>query len=178
MSNPHISRPQVHRLAEACGEQTDAFQSTAYRLTRQQRTLSRFFEQNFETMGPMAGQAALYMLAVTIRIFEQVGGRMKKVSGKDIIESTKRIQPFIDSLRPADKGFCQRAKASQGRAQPHILDEVLWALYERKDESDSEVDLDLEQSALVYFMLWTAVECLDANWTPPQGWVPTDGVDG
>jgi hypothetical protein len=172
MANPAILRDQVHALAEACGDAGDAFQSTATRLIKDQRKLSRFFEQNMTDMGPMPAQVSLYMLSVVLRIFEQVGGRMKKINGRDLDTAKARVQEVVGDLIPADASLIERAKSIDWRAQPHILDEVLWALYERDDKEEGEVDLDLDASALVYIMLWTAVEALDANWSPPKGWTP------
>ena len=79
----------------------------------------------------------------------------------------------MSGLLPFDEGFPERVRGVDGRAQPHILDEVLWALYERgEDKQEGEVDLDTDASALVYIMLWTAVEALDENWSPPSEWTP------
>ena len=174
MPNPAITRAQVHELAEACSDAAEKFQSTATRLVKEQRRLSRFFEQNFADMGPMPGQVSLYMLSVVLRIFEQMGGRMHKVAGRDIDEAVARIDAVAEQLLPPDRELNARAKAIEWRAQPHILDEVLWALYERDDDEkkEGETDLDPEQSALVYTLLWAAVEALDNNWTPPPGWDP------
>jgi hypothetical protein len=170
MANPAISRDQVHALAEACSDEAEAFNPTATRLVKDQRRLSRFFEQNMGAMDPMSAQVSLYMLSVSLRIFEQVGGRMKKVNGDDLKAASRKIEAQLGGIFPADAGFCERAKAAD-RAQPHLLDEILWALYERDDDDkkDGEVDLDPEQSALTYLLLWTAVEALDANWAPPAG---------
>ena len=172
MANPAILRDEVHTLAEACGDAGDEFQSTATRLIKGQRRLSRFFEQNMAAMGPMPAQVSLYMLSVVLRIFEQVGGRMKKVTGQDLDDAMKKVQSAAANLMPADEKFIERAQAVDSRSQPHILDEVLWALYERDDKQDGEVDLDHDASALVYIMLWTAVEALDENWSPPKDWNP------
>ncbi len=174
MANPAISREQVHALAEACGDAGDDFQSTATRLIKEQRRLSRFFEQNMAAMSPMSAQVSLYMLSVVLRIFEQVGGRMKKINSHDLTQAMLDVQANAEKLMPADEQFIERAKAIEWRAQPHILDEVLWALYERDDDEmqEGEVDLAPNESALVYIMLWTAVEALDNNWTPPPDWTP------
>jgi hypothetical protein len=168
MPNAAIPRDRVHTLAEACSDEGEGFQSRATRLIKEQRRLTRFFEQNMAPMGPLPGQVALYMLTVVLRIFEQSGGRLKKVTGKDIDESVARVQAMTDQLMPADKTVPVRAKAIDWRAQPHILDEVLWALYEReeKEKKEGEVDLGEPESLMVYLMLWSAVEALDANWEP------------
>ena len=177
MPNLAISRDEVHRLAEGCSDEGDAFQSTASRLIREQRRLSRFFEQNAEPMGPMAGQVALYMLSVSIRIFELIGGRLAKVNGTDLADASARVQAAVRSaeLLPAGDDFAERAKSVGWRAQPHLLDEVLWALFERDEEKkEGEVDIEPDQSALVYIMLWVAIEALDRNWRPPASWGPDD----
>jgi hypothetical protein len=174
MPNPAIPRDRVHALAEACSDDGVAFQPVAMRLIKEQRRLSRFFESNMADMGPMPGQVALYMLSVVLRIFEQCGGRLKKVSGAEIEEAIGRVQGVADQLLPADGGVPERARAIDWRAQPHILDEVLWALYERddKEKKEGEVDLEDPQSFMVYLMLWAAVETLDASWTPSAGASP------
>jgi hypothetical protein len=174
MANPAITRDTVHELAEACSEAGDSFQSTAARLIKEQRKLSRYFEDNIGTLGPMNAQVALYMLAVSIRVLQQVGGRLRKASGSDLNGATTRIQAVVDSLLPADEGFADRARAIEWRAQPHLLDEILWALYERpaEDKKEEEVDIPHGESALIYLLLWTAVEALDANWVPPRDWQP------
>ena len=90
MANPAINREKVHALAEACSDQGEAFQPVATRLIKHQRRLSRFFEQNVAEMGPMASQVGLYMLSVSLRIFDQVGGRMGKVNGDDLNAATAK----------------------------------------------------------------------------------------
>ena len=168
MPNTAINRDKVHALAEACSDQGDTFQPVATRLIKNQRRLSRFFEQNVGEMGPMASQVGLYMLSVSLRIFDQIGGRLSKVNGEDIASATARVQGAAGDLFPADDSFHERAKAVDWRAQPHLLDEILWALFERDDRTEGEVDLEPEKAALVYLMLWAAVEALDANWTAPE----------
>jgi hypothetical protein len=166
MPNAPIPRDRVHELAEACSDEGPDFQSRATRLIKEQRRLSRFFEENMAPMGPLPGQVALYMLTVVMRIFEQSGGRMKKVTGSDIDAAVDRVQATTDSLLPADKSVPERARTIEWRAQPHILDEVLWALYERdeKEKKEGEVDLGEEESLMVFMMVWSAVEALDTNW--------------
>ena len=182
MSNPAILRPQVHRLAEACSAEAEAFQSTAMRLVKEQRRLSRFIEQSFATLDAkqelrfVVGQVSVYMLSVSLRVFEQVGGRMRKVTSDDISAATARIQAVADQLLPADGGFAARARAVEWRAQPNLLDEILWALFDRAEKQEGEMDLPTDISALVYMILWASVEALDANWTPPKGWSPESGL--
>lgn len=172
MTNPAIPRDQVHEYAERCSDEGDTFQPTATRLIRDQRRLVRFFEQNTEPMGDLPAQVSLYMLSVVLRIFEQVGGRMNKVAGRDLDSASARIQAVAEQLLPLDGGVADRARAIDWRAQPHILDEILWALYDREEKKEGEADLEPEASFMVYLMLWTAVEALDGNWRPPRDWSP------
>ncbi len=169
MSNPAISREEVHRLAEICGNDPMGHQPTATRLLKEQRRLSKFFEENAVGIGPMPAQVALYMLSVCMRIFEQTGGRMGKVSLETLDRAASKVDRYTDAVLPADKQLAERARAIEDRAQPHLLDEILWALYDREDsdKKEGESELDPAQSAMVYLMLWTAVEALDASWKAP-----------
>lgn len=169
MANPAIPRDIVHAYAEACSDEGDAFQPVANRLIKEQRRLSRFFEDNAAPLGVLNTQVAIYMLSVCMRVFDRVGGRMRKVSGADIAKAQERVQARLDQVMPPDDTLNERAKAVEDRAQPHLLDEVLWALYERDDEDmkESEQQLDPKVSAMVYIMLWTAVEALDSCWKAP-----------
>lgn len=130
MANPPISREVVHRLAEACSEAGEAFQSVAMHLLRDQRRLGRFVEQNAAELGARESEIALYMSAVCLRVFQGVGGRMRKVPGRDLNQATARISQAIDDLLPLDEGLPERLRAIPWRAQPHLLDEILWALYD------------------------------------------------
>ena len=172
MPNPAIPRDVVHTLAEACGNDPTGHAPTASRLLKDQRRLSRFFEQNAAALGPVPAQVALYMLSGCLRVFEQVGGRMSKVTHEDLDRAEAHIAARVDALLPADAGLAARAKAIEDRAQPHLLDEILWALYERgpEDQKEGEADIDPQQSAIIYLALWTAVEAIDMNWRPPAGY--------
>lgn len=169
MPNPAIPRDEVHRLAEICGNDPAGHSPTATRLLKDQRRLSRFFEENAGGIGPIPAQVALYMLSVTLRIFEQVGGRMAKVSTETLDRAASKVDRYTDAVLPPDKKLAERARAIEDRAQPHILDEILWALYDRSEgeKKEGESDLDPQQSAMIYLMLWTAVEALDASWRAP-----------
>ena len=168
MTNPAVNRDKVHTLAEACSDEGESFQPIATRLIKHQRRLSRFFEQNVAHMGPVASQVGLYMLSVSLRIFDQIGGRMGKVNGAALDAASAKVQAVASDLFPADDKFHERAKAIEWRAQPHLLDEILWALFERDEKTDGEIDLEPDKAALVYLMLWVAVEALNENWQAPE----------
>jgi hypothetical protein len=166
MANPSISREDVHRLAEACSDAGDAFQPIATRLLRDQRRISRFIENNAASLGMQESQTALYMSSVCLRIFDQMGGRMARLGHRDFDEAAARVRAVATELLPLDAELPARARAISWRAQPHLLDEILWALYEREEKKEGELDLSLEGSGLVYLTMWAIVEAMDANWTP------------
>ena len=107
-------------------------------MLKDQRRLSKFFEKNVGSLGGQSGEVALYMLAVIVRIYDQVPGRMRKVSGAVIDEASARVNGVTASLLPFDEGFPGRVRGVDWRAQPHILDEALWALFEREEKEEGE----------------------------------------
>ncbi|MEC8277494.1 MAG: hypothetical protein VX026_07260 [Myxococcota bacterium] len=165
MSNPTISRDIVHSLSEACGNDPDAFQAIANRISKEQRRLFRHVEGEFAEKDPVSGQVALYMMSVCVRVIEQQSGRLTKVNQDSIKAATKSVRSQLSSILPIDDDFAERAK-SVSRAQPHLLDEVLWALYEREetDMLPEEAQIDPKKSAMIYIMLWIAVEALNSHW--------------
>ena len=166
MTNPSIPREEVHRFSEECSDMGMDFQSVASRLLKQQTRLKSFLEQNFSKIDPMAGQVATYMLSVCIRVFEKKGGRLKKVNRDDLLAAQKKVNQAVSGILPLDEEFHVRAKNIEARGQEHLLDEILWALYEREDKKEEEQVLDPKQSAMIYIMLWTCVEALNAKWVP------------
>ena len=164
-----ISREDVHAYSEACSDMGVEFQSIAVRLVKEQNRLKTFIDKEFAKVDPLAGQVALYMFTVCLRVFEQDGGKLKKVNSNDINQAFAKTQrAFKESLIPMDEGFSARAKDIEWRAQPNLLDEILWALFDRNEEEkkEEEAPLDTKQSALIYLMLWTTVEALDSRYKP------------
>ena len=160
-----IPREDVHRYSEECSDMGEEFQSIAIRLTKEQKRLMKYLEGQFSSFDPLAGQVAMYMATVCIRVFEQAGSRIKKINTDDIRAAEKKVRASVSALLPADDGFAERAKALD-RAQENLLDEILWALYERDEEEIKEQEqmLNNKQSAQIYMLLWVAVEALNSKW--------------
>jgi hypothetical protein len=165
--NPAIPRPHVKALSEECATLGASFQPIAKRLLDDQARLVRFFKGNLPQMDDQAGEVSLYLLAVIVRIYSKCGGRLAKVGQAEIELATKKIAGAARGLLPWDAGFPERVRGLADRAQPHILDEALHALFERAERQENEVDLDLEQAGRVFLMLWAATEALDAAWRAP-----------
>ncbi len=160
-----IPRDIVHQHSEACADMGEEFQPIAMRLGREQRRLMKYLEEQFSSFDPMAGQVAMFMGTVCVRVFEQTGSQLRKVTSDDLRRAESNIGPHVKSLLPADEGFSTRAKALE-RSQPHLMDEVLWALFDRAEEEkrEEEMPLSTKQSAQIYFLLWVAVEALNGKW--------------
>lgn len=165
-ANAVMSREHVHRLSEECAAMGMSFQPVARRLLEDQSRLLRFFKANLPAMENQAGEVSLYLLAVVVRVFDQSGGRLRRVGPAEIEAATKVIAA-AGKLLPADPEFPGRVRAMAGRSQPHLLDEALHALFEREEIKEQEVALDPDQSALVFLMLWAATEALDRAWSAP-----------
>ena len=172
--NPALPRDAVHKWSEECAEQGLAFQSVARRIIEDHARLSRFFKSNLPQMPGQSGEVALYLLAVVVRIYERAGGKLGRCGGKEIDAATAKIQAHARGLLPGDEGFPARVRAVTDRAQPHILDEALHALFEREERKKEEVEIPPDHAAMVFLMLWAATEALDLAWTPPKSaeWLP------
>lgn len=186
MSVRIIPREEVHAYSEACSDDPESYRPIATRLIRDQKRLARFIQENARALGTQDAEVALYMTTVCLRVFDRVGGRMTKVPGRDIDEAAARVRAVVESLLPADEHLPERVRAIEWRAQPHLLDEILWALYDRTaDEEAVEQDAaeaggetekkeavkpDPGRAALLFFVMWTLVEAMDANWNPPAGY--------
>jgi len=167
MSDFAIPRDDVHRLAEACSEEQERYHSIATRLVKEQRRLSRFVKKEIPTIEGQESQVALYLYTVVIRIFEAYGGKLGRVSNREIDAARAKIGAVAGGLLPFDDGFPERVRQVADRAQPHILDEALWALFERDDLEEGEVQVDLDKAGLIFLVLWAATESLDAVWEEP-----------
>jgi hypothetical protein len=72
----------------------------------------------------------------------------------------------MDRILPVDAGLPERARALS-RAQAHVLDEALYALFERAP-AEGEPPIEQNEALKIYLLMWVAAEALDANWTPPK----------
>lgn len=162
-ANPTMSRAHVHRLSEACAEGS-AVEVAARRALDSQPRLVKFFKANLPQMASQPGEVSLYLLSVVIRVFAGSGGKLSKVGASEIEAATKKIQSHARGLLPGDEGFPERVRSVADRAQPHLIDEALHALFEREKNLDKEVDIDPQQAALILLMLWASIEALDASW--------------
>jgi hypothetical protein len=161
-----LDRDTVHAWSEAMGDDPAPHQAAIQRLLRDQRRLSKFVEENAKSLTGVTGGVAVYLIGVVLRMFDLAGGRMHTISWDDIRDAERIVQPRAVDLLPFDEGFVARAKAVE-RSQPNVLDEALYALFER-DTKDGEAAMDPEECGKVYLLLWVAVEALARSWSPPS----------
>jgi hypothetical protein len=167
MANPFVPRAQVHDWSEAIGDGPETHRSAITRLIKDQRRLSRFVEENAKSMTGPTGGIAVYLIGVILRMYDLAGGRMRNVTWEDVRAAERRVGELVDRLLPVDDDLVGRARAVE-RAQPHMLDEALYALFEREPK-EGEPAVDPTEAFKIYLLMWVATEALDANWTPPKG---------
>lgn len=163
---PVIPRDTVHALSEACADLPNV-EVAARRALDSQPRLARFFRANIPQMAAEPGEVSLYLLSVVIRVFEGAGGRLGRVGAAEIDAATRRLAAWGPKVLPGDEGLPERVRAIAERAQPHLLDEALHALFERERNLDKEIEIPPAQAALVFLMLWAATEACAAAWRPP-----------
>ena len=168
MPNAYLPRPLVHEWSDEIGNHTERHQASLSRLLKSQRRLIRWVIENAEHLdGPTVG-VTQYLVGVLARIFDLAGGRLKSATWEQVRDAERRIGAVAGELLPFDDGFAERVRKVEWRAQPHLLDEALYSLFERDADDEEEEPLDDTQSGKVFLLMWVATEVLDQNWKPPK----------
>jgi hypothetical protein len=173
MSNPFIPRAQVHAWSEAIGDEPEKHQAALTRLLKDQRRLTRFIEENAENLEGVTAGVSVYLTGVIVRMFDLAGGRLRSATWAQIREAEAKVNASIPDLMPLDATLPERAR-NGNRAQAHILDEALMALFDRDADDEEEAQLEPLEAVKTYFMLSVVTEVLDANWRPPKGFAGED----
>lgn len=170
MPNAYIPRDTVHAWSETIGDAPEAHQTALTRLLKDQRRLTRFIEENAENMQPATAGVSIYLTGVIVRMYDLAGGRLRSATWAQIREAEAKVNASLEQLMPFDDGFAERARGVD-RRQAHILDEAIYALFERdrgEPDEENEADLDIMETIKVYLMLWVVTEVMDANWRPSK----------
>jgi hypothetical protein len=93
---------------------------------------------------------------------------MRIASWEQVRAATTKVEGQIGALLPLDDGFVARCHAVTDRAQPHIVDEAVYALFERPSRPD-EPQTPANERLKLLLLMWVANEVCAANWTPPRG---------
>lgn len=172
MANAFLPREWVHDRSNEIGDAALEEQAALHRLLKDQRRLTRWLEENAGNLQGPSGGVAVYLFGVVARMFDLAGGRLRKASWEQVREAEKRVGAWAAPLLPFDDDFAERVRGVEGRAQPHILDEALYNLFEREPEEE-EAELDPTEAGKIFFLLWVATEVLDQNWKPGSS-IPLD----
>lgn len=167
MPNPLIPRDRVHAWSEAIAQDPGAHGAALPRLLKEQNRLTKWVGENQASMHPTTAGIANYMIGVVARIFDLTHGRLKSASWEQLRDAEQRVGQQVGALLPVDKGFAERARGVP-RAQAHILDEALMALFETQ-VAEGEPEPEPNELLKIYLMMWVATEVLDQCWSPPKG---------
>jgi hypothetical protein len=163
--NAFIPRASVHAWSDDIAENIENHQTALARLLKGQRRLTRFVEENQKSLKPGSAQAATYLTGVVIRMFDLATGGVEQVSWEHIRKAEDKVKGELATITPFDDGFLERFRGAN-RAQPHILDEAVMALFNNPLAAEGEMELPKGEMTKILLMLWVIVESLDGNWAP------------
>lgn len=170
MHHALIPRATVHAWSDAIAENLEVHQTSLQRLLKDQRRLTRFIEQNHESLSPATAGICMYMTGVIARMFELGGGSLRGATWEQVRGAEARVKAAARSILPVDDGFVERFHGLTDRAQAHILDEAAMVLFEVKPK-EGEPEVDKTESLKVLLICWVVTDVLDQCWRPPAGFV-------
>jgi hypothetical protein len=168
-TNAYIPRVQVHDWSEDIGSHPLEHKTAILRVVRTQRKLLAFVKQNSDSIA--AGSQGLpgRLLGFVARLFDLSGGKLRSPTWDQIRAVQTRVMAEVDGLLPADGGVPERVRAVDWRAQPHVLDELLTALFDERVPLDRRFEPG--EALKLFLLLWVCVEVMDQNWKPRGSFV-------
>lgn len=166
--NAFIPRATVHAWSDDIAENMETHQAALARLLKGQRRLTRFVEENQKSLKPGSAQAATYLTGVVIRMFDLATGDVGQIAWEHIRAAEDKVKGELPKILPFGDGFLERFRGAN-RAQPHILDEAVMALFHNPLAAEGEMELPKGEMTKILLMLWVIVEALDAQWKPGKG---------
>lgn len=161
MPNAFLPREQIHAWVDDIDKNKAGHKPALKLLLSKQRAFSRYVHDGVTAIGLERKSTVLFIAGVLLRVFDLAGGKVAKIGVKDLMAAEARVTGHVPAVVPPDDGFAERLRTIDGRAQPHLLDECLVDLFDNKELTNVE-------SAKLFFLIWIAVEALDAAWTPPS----------
>lgn len=161
MPNHYIPRAAVRSFVDDIADHRDRHKSVITLLVRSQRRLAKYVDGSSRTIGVGKRHTAVYLLGVVLRVFDLAGGRIKTVPLPAVLEVEKRIGGYAKDLLPIDEELPTRLRGIEGRAQPHLLDEMVMDLV-------GHDDLDPIEMLKMFLLMWIVVEVVDAHWAPSK----------
>ena len=105
MGNALISRPLIHEWSEHIGDHPGMHHTSIQRLLKSQRRLSRFVEENQESLKQGTGGVCVYMVGVIARMFELARTAIAAVGSRGSLAAGSAgatMKPSGRSVGPAD----------------------------------------------------------------------------
>jgi len=171
-TQPTIPKSQIIAWSRDIGASPIRHKPAILRIMRKQKKLLKWVIANGKTIQLGSDGLPERMLGLIARLFDLCGGRLKSASSHQIEQCQSQVMSSVSSLLPADEGFPERIRSMEWRAQPHILDEVMGALFDPTLDEDKRFD-PTEAFKLV-LLLWVCVEVLHTNWQPPSSFLGED----
>ncbi|MFT4624381.1 MAG: hypothetical protein ACI8PZ_003040 [Myxococcota bacterium] len=163
-TNAYIARVQVHDWSEDIGSHPVEHKTAIVRVVRTQRKLLAFVKQNSESIAAGSSGLPERLLGFVARLFDLAGGKLRAPSWDQVRAAQDRVTAELDALLPADGGVPERVRAVEWRAQPHVLDELLTALFDERVPLDRR--FEPAEALKLFLLMWVCVEVMDSNWRP------------
>jgi len=161
MPNPLIDRASIHAWVDQIAEQPEKHKTAITRLVRSQRKLAKYVDSQALSIGAGQRHTAVYLLGVVLRIFDLCGGKLKRIQLPPVVAAEGRVTALVPRLMPPDEGLAERLRTIEGRAQPHLLDEMVMDLWDSPDADPVEL-------VKLFILMWIVVEVVDEHWVPPR----------
>ena len=108
-----------------------------------------------------AKELAIYIAFVVYKMFLDSGGKIPKISGKEIMAGYDENTRLIESLEGAHENFIDRIAGVQVSKQPYVMRYVLEALME--DAEEDGINLTEEDIGTLFILFKTEIEVLDKS---------------
>jgi len=106
-------------------------------------------------------ELAIYIAFVVYKMFLDSGGKIPKISGKEIMAGYDENTRLIESLEGAHENFIDRIAGVQVSKQPYVMRYVLEALME--DAEEDGINLTEEDIGTLFILFKTEIEVLDKS---------------
>jgi hypothetical protein len=129
-------------------------------LAQRQPHLLAFVTSQADQMSEDGAELAVYLFFNIMRMFEKGAKKLKMVTAPTVLKRFDANEQLMEGLPEAHPRFFEQvAKASLDR-QPYVMRYLVEALTEEPDEDDP-VEIDEEDSGILFLLLKTVVDVLD-----------------
>ena len=104
-------------------------------------------------------ELAIYIAFVVYKMFLDSGGKIQRISSRDIMAKYDENTRFMESIEGVDEKFIDRIARVQVSKQPYVMKYVLEALTE--DAEEEGIDLIEEDIGSLFLLFKTEIEVLD-----------------